>query len=244
MNERETAMMDDRISAIREAEAYSHTAAYTNLQLFEDGSWLSKPVKSVMDQVSAFRDYPHFRGLDLGCGIGRNCIPVLQALAPVPAVMDCVDILPLAIEKLRENADKFGISESVNAVVCPVDHYPIAKNTYDMILGISVLEHLDSVDTMKNKLSEIRRGLKKNGIACFVINTSIKEHDAASGKALPVQFEINLTTAEMQELLTSAFSEDEMVKQSVIHYQYDTYRESGTVRLDTDVLTCVVRKRS
>lgn len=237
-------MTKDRISAIRRAEAYSHTQAYTNLQLFGDGSWLSKPVKTVMEQIPAFQGYSDFRGLDLGCGIGRNCIPVLQALAPTPRRMDCVDILPLAIEKLRQNAEEYGVSEFVNAVVCPVDQYPIPENTYDMVLAISVLEHLDSADTMLQKLIQIRHGLKQNGIACFVINTSIEEHSVSTGESLPVQFEINLTTADMQNLLKQVFSEEQTLKQSVIHYQYNTYRESGMVQLDTDVLTCVVRKRS
>lgn len=237
-------MTNDRLSAIRQAEAYSHTQAYSKLQLFENGSWLSKPVKTVMDQVSAFQDYAAFRGLDLGCGIGRNCIPVLQTLGADNARMDCVDILPIAIEKLRRNAEQYGVSEAVNAVVCPVDQYPIRENAYDMILAISVLEHLDSAETMLQKLHQIRQGLRKDGIACFVINTSIEEHDTVTNEPLPVQFEINLTCGGMQNLLNAVFSGEQILKQTVIHYQYDTYRESGTVRLDTDVLTCVVRKRS
>lgn len=237
-------MTNERLSAIRRAEAYSHTEAYTNLQLFEDGSWLSRPVKTVMDQVPAFLGHTEFRGLDLGCGIGRNCIPVLQALGTDNARMDCVDILPLAIEKLRRNAEQYSVSQSVNAVVCPVDRYPIPENEYDMILAISVLEHLDSEETMLQKLHQIRQGLRKDGIACFVINTSIEEHDASTNEPLPVQFEIDLTRNEVQTMLNTVFSDDQMLKQTVNHYQYDTYRESGTVRLDTDVLTCVVRKRS
>lgn len=237
-------MTDKRIADIRRAEAYSHTEAYTNLQLFENGSWLSKPVKTVMDQIPAFRNYSQFRGLDLGCGIGRNCIPVLRALSPIPCHMDCVDILPLAIETLRKNAEKYQVMESVNAIVCPVDRYPIRENEYDMILGISVLEHLDSPETLLRKLHQIHHGLRADGIACFVINTSIEEHDKLTDAPLPVQFEINLTTDQMQNLLNTVFSRQQILKQNVIHYQYDTYRETGIVRLDTDVLTCVVRKRS
>lgn len=236
-------MADKRISDIRQAEAYSHTEAYTNLQLFEDGSWLSKPVKTVMDQIPNFYNYTQFRGLDLGCGIGRNCIPVLCTLSRIPCCMDCVDILPLAIEKLLENAEKYHVRDSVHAIICPADQYPIRENEYDLILGISVLEHLDSHDTLLQKLHQIHRGLRRDAIACFVINTSIEEHDRY-GRPLPVQFEINMKTDEMQDLLHMVFSGEQFLKESVVHYQYDTYRETGVVRLDTDVLTCVVRKRS
>ena len=237
-------MTNDRISAIRRAEAYSHTDAYTNFRLFETGSWLSKPVKTVMEQVSVFSVCAKFRGLDLGCGVGRNCIPIMQDLKTSDAKMDCVDILPLAIEKLLQNAQKYGVLDVINPVVCSVDRYQIPENTYDLILAVSVMEHLDSVDTLHQKLLQIRKGLQNNGIACFIINTSIAEHAVPTGESVPVQFEINLTAAEMESYLRTVFSEDEEVKFSVIHQQYETSRESGTVRLDTDVLTYVVRKRS
>ena len=237
-------MPDQRLEKIRRAEAYSHTEAYHKLNLFEPGSWLSKPVPSVMELIPNFLSYRQFRGLDLGCGVGRNCIPVLQELANIPCVMDCVDILPLAIEKLRENGEKYRVSHAINGIVCPADRYPIGKDRYDLILGLSVLEHLDSIHTLRQKLHEISEGLRPGGIACFVINTSIEEHDTESGGTMAVQFEINLPAKEMLEMLNTAFHGMDVLKNTLIHYQYDTYRESGMVRLDTDVLTYAVRKRN
>ena len=235
---------DNRLSEIRRAEAFSHTEAYTNLELFEAGSWLSRPVKPIMDLMPHFREYQNFRGLDLGCGIGRNCIPVLCALPGISKEMDCVDILPLAIAKLRENAEKYQVGGSVNGIVCAADDYLIEENGFDLILGISVLEHLESVQTLQRKLHQIKAGLRTGGIACFVVNSGIEEHDKATGAPLPVQFEINLQTAELEQMLDAVFSEQEILKRSTIHYQYDTYRESGIAVLDTDVLTFAVRKRS
>ena len=236
--------MNDELSRIRQAEAYSHTEAYNNLVLFEAGSWLSKPVKTVMELMPYFRDYPNFRGLDLGCGVGRNCIPVLKALPETGGIMDCVDILPLAIERLRENAVKYGVSSGINGIVCAADEYPVAQSSYDLILGISVLEHLSSPEILAGKLRQIRDGLRAGGIACFVINTGIEEHSKTTGAPLPVQFEINMDTREMEQFLTDTFSGFEILKHSVIHYTYDTYRESGITELDTDVLTFAVRKRN
>lgn len=239
-----TTMSDDRILNIRRAEAFSHTEAYTNLALFKSGSWLSKPVKSVMDLIPYFDSYSAFHGLDLGCGVGRNCIPVLRLLRKIPCRMDCVDILSLAIDKLRENAEKYDVLQAIQPIVSPVDTYPIKETEYDLILGISVLEHLDSPDTMVRKLVEIKDGLRPGGIACFVVNTAIKEHEKTTGHPMPVQFEINLQTDRMERILDEVFSGFETLKHSVIHYQYDTYRESGIVVLDTDVLTFAVRKRN
>ena len=237
-------MTDKRLAQIRRAEAFSHTKAYAELELFEEGSWLSKPVKTVMELIPHFTHYHRFTGLDLGCGVGRNCIPILTQLHNIPCTMDCVDILNLAIMKLMDNAAKYHVDTAVHGVVCPVDSYQIQENNYDLILGISVLEHLDSIASLTQKLYQIMDGLRTNGIACLVINTSIEERDATTNFPQPVQFEINLQTEEMTAILNRIFSEHEVLKCSISHYQYDTFRESGIIKLDTDVLTYVVRKRS
>ena len=47
----------EAIRKIRLAEAKSHTEAYSNLQLFAPGSWLAKPVKTVMDLLPLIEGY-------------------------------------------------------------------------------------------------------------------------------------------------------------------------------------------
>lgn len=49
--------MDDRILRIRAEERKYHEACYDNYTLFEAGTWLHKPVKSVMDALDFFDDY-------------------------------------------------------------------------------------------------------------------------------------------------------------------------------------------
>lgn len=236
-------MKDNRLDAIRRAEAFSHTEAYSNLELFEPGSWLSKPVKTIMDMMPYFENHQQFRGLDLGCGIGRNCIPVIQKLQGIPCQMDCVDILEFAIEKLQENAVKYHVEQSVNGIVSAVDAYEIAENRYDLILAVSVLEHLDSEKMLLRKLRQIKAGLRAGGIACFVVNTGIEEHDKATKTQRPVRFEINMDTGKLEMLLNEVFSDFDILKKTIVHYKYDTYRESGITELDTDVLTFAARKK-
>ena len=43
-----------RLKKIRQAEADSHIEAYTNHALFSSGSWLAKPVKTVLDLLPLF----------------------------------------------------------------------------------------------------------------------------------------------------------------------------------------------
>ena len=91
--------MNDRLSQIRTAEAESHTQAYANHSLFSPGSWLAKPVKTVLELLPLFEGYTQFAALDLGSGVGRNCIPVAQHFSGIPCRVDCVDILELAVAK-------------------------------------------------------------------------------------------------------------------------------------------------
>lgn len=49
--------MMDRLSQIRQAEAASHRDAYASHELFAPGSWLAKPVKTVLDLLPLFGGY-------------------------------------------------------------------------------------------------------------------------------------------------------------------------------------------
>lgn len=67
-----------RLEKIRAAEKESHVSAYMQTELYTPGSWLQKPIKTVLDILPLFRDYKELRVLDLGGGVGRNCIPIAQ----------------------------------------------------------------------------------------------------------------------------------------------------------------------
>ena len=95
--------MESQLQQIRHAEELSHTEMYNSFALFAPGSWLAKPVRTVLELLPLFDGYSSFRALDLGCGVGRNSIPIAQHFQNTPCRVDCVDILPLAIEKLMEN---------------------------------------------------------------------------------------------------------------------------------------------
>ncbi|WP_373285804.1 hypothetical protein [Paenibacillus segetis] len=56
--------MMDRVDYIRAAEKKYHDACYKNNILFESGSWLHKPVKTVIDLLEYFNDYPYLKVLD------------------------------------------------------------------------------------------------------------------------------------------------------------------------------------
>lgn len=232
-----------RLDEIRRAEAASHTEAYTNHQLYSSGSWLAKPVKTVLELLPLYDGYTQFRGLDLGCGVGRNSIALAQAFADVPCRIDCVDILDLAIEKLWENARKFRVSGAVRGIVSSIDDYVIPEDSYDLILAVSALEHTDSKERFMQKLTEIRDGLRSNGIVCLIVNSGVSETDKATKAQLPAQFEVNFQTSELKSLLADTFRDWEIIKYSETHQKYDIPRESGVAELEMDVVTYVARKK-
>lgn len=230
------------VAQIRENEKASHMELYSSKALYQENSWLNKPIKTVTDLLPHFDGYPSVRCLDLGCGVGRNCIAVARHFHHIPCVVDCVDILDFAIEKLIENAAQYGVSGSINGIVQPLEDFPITPNAYDLILAVSALEHVDSRESFVRKLTEIRNGLRKNGIVCLVINSEVTERDAVTCEPLPPQFEVNLSTAELQALLSERFSGLEVLKSTVRAQQYNIPRGSTLSGLRTNVVTYVARK--
>ena len=231
-----------RLDEIRKAEAESHTQAYTSHSLFSPGSWLAKPVKTVMELLPLFEGYTQFVALDLGSGVGRNSIPVAQHFSGIPCRVDCVDILELAIAKLNENALQYGVENCIRGIVSSIDDYEIAADSYDLIMAISALEHIASQSAFEKKLTEIRDGLRHGGIACLIVNSGVVEHDKATGQELLPQFEVNLPTSQMQDLLENTFAGWKVIKHTIVHQKYDIPREKGIADLETDVVTYVVRK--
>ena len=234
-------MEQERLKEIRRAERESHLEVYESQALYAAGSWLAKPVKTVQELIPLFENGREFRALDLGCGVGRNSIALARSIEN--CTMDCVDILPFAIEKLRENAAQHQVAEKIRGIAQPIDDYRIEENGYDLILGVSALEHMDSEQSFVRKLEEIRRGLRGNGVFCLIVNSNVAERDAATGEVLPPQFEVNLPTACMLEILEEIFAGWEVLKHSVVHQSYQIPRGSRTAELDTDVVTWVVRRK-
>ena len=232
-----------RLKEIRQAEAKSHIEAYTSHNLFAAGSWLAKPVKTVMELLPLFEGYTQFAALDLGSGVGRNCIPVAQHFSGIPCRVDCVDILELAIEKLNKNAQQYGVENCIHGIVSSIDDYEIDADSYEFIMAISALEHIASTSAFEKKLAEIRDGLRPGGIACLIVNSGVIEYDKATGQVLPPQFEVNLPTSQMQDLLEETFAGWQVIKHTVVHQKYDIPRENGIANLETDVITYVVKQK-
>lgn len=236
--------MDQRIKRIREKEKKSHESIYTQEELYRTESWLQKPIKTVQDILPLFAEYDTVRVLDLGCGVGRNSIPIARAYHHADCIVECVDILELAIDKLRENAEKYGVAAQMKGYVKSIEEFTIPVKSYDWILAVSALEHIDTEEHFICKLQEIREGIRENGIACLVINSDIRERNRQTGEDIPAQFEINMSTEKMQTILKVTFADWEIQKNTIRAQHYDIPREFGISELTTNVVTLVARKIS
>lgn len=232
-------MFDARIDRIRESEKRSHTKIYTDESLYSSDSWLRKPIKTVREIVPLISHREDMRILDLGCGVGRNSILPAQEM---DCCVDCVDILDIAIDKLMDNAREYGVADKINGFVDTIEHYPISKDSYDLILAVSALEHVEDEDAFRNKLLEIRDGIKDKGIVCLIVNSEVKEKDNATGEELEPQFEVNIPTPKMQEIIAEVFWDWTAIKETVVPQEYDIPRDDMISHLTTNVITYVGQK--
>ena len=230
----------NRLEVIRRAEAESHTSAYEALELYAPGSWLSQPVKALQALLPLYECRVGLRVLDLGSGVGRNAIACARQLPD--SRVDCVDILPVAIEKLRENARNYGVSQRITGIVAPVDSFVIEPNGYDIILAASVLEHLDARESAIRKMQEIAEGIRPGGAAMILMNTGVKEWDADTGEALDAQFEVNLPPEEVRALLSEFFRGWEVLWDKCIHYEYPVPRGERMAVISSEVVTFTARR--
>ena len=231
------------IEKIRKAEKKSHEEMYTRYELFKKGSWLEKPVKTVMDLLPLIEEKESINILDLGCGVGRNTISIAQYYKDNNCKIDAVDILELKIKKLKYYSIYYGVDSMINGITSSIEDYNISNNKYDLILAVSVLEHLNSIDTLLKKLYEIREGIKINGYACFICNSNVEEINLLTNKNLSPQFECLLTDKELDNMIIEIFKDFELLKRTLKRQIYNIPREKEIIKMNTDVVTYVLKKR-
>ena len=108
--------------------------------------------------------------LDFGCGIGRLTAPLSRHFERAMGV----DISPTMLDKARElHADidncEFRLNESD-------DLSWIEDRSFDLVLSLLVLQHMDTVQMMETFLREFVRVLKPGGALVFQIPSSVPAH--------------------------------------------------------------------
>ena len=242
----------DFARARRETLAY-HSEYYRRYRLFDESSWLARPDAGLMQLVNDYlmlRREPEepVRILDLGCGVGRNAVPVAMALkeAAVPCLITAVDVLAESIELLRENAEKYGVPTSIEAVVADNDCLVIAERSFDLIAAISVLEHCAGVERLGQLLGAIAGGLKDGGLARIEMTTDRHVVDLLSGRPVPTCVETPLTENAVRQMLAEAFraeDEYEVLSLEVFPYSEELEKDGRRVLWQSRQISLAVRRR-
>jgi cyclopropane fatty-acyl-phospholipid synthase-like methyltransferase len=230
------------VETIRSKEKKNHERFYENNVLFQEGTWLHNPVASVMNYMHYLDLSKNIKILDLGCGVGRNSIPMAKLLRHSESKVICVDILEKAIIQLDEYSHKYGVRNKIDCIHQSIEDYKIKENYFDYIVSVSALEHVSSVNLLMDKLIEIQKATKIGGMVCLIFNTSIEEIDKSTGKSINPQFEINLSKDEMEEILNKVFGQWAIMQKSSNNYQFNIHRFDLEVILKSDCMTFVAQK--
>ena len=231
----------NRVEHIRDEEKKYHDFCYKNYKLFESGSWLNKPVKTIIDLLEELNDRQYISVLDLGCGIGRNSIPIAETLKHRNGKVVCVDLLESAIEKLIEYSKEYEVEQFIETTICDIEQFKIKKSEYDLIIAVSALEHVSSEEVLERKLNEMTSGTQKNGINCVIINSNIREILIETNLDIDPMFEVNITTENMLKLLDQQYKGWEIKKRIVKQLEFDIDRNGQRVKLTTDCVTFVAK---
>lgn len=198
-----------------------HTDYYQKHDLFQQGTWLEKPNSKVMELGALLSRRERVSALDLGAGVGRNAIPFAKLFAQGAVTIDCVDIIEVAVEKLRANAAAQGVSGAINPILSNVADFPIQEGAYDAIMAMSVLEHAFSPDRFESGLATLQAGTKKGGFNCLSITTDLKERDCQTGESIVPLITTAVSSQACRELLERLYSSWE-----ITHLSFSSFRET------------------
>ncbi|WP_088034979.1 class I SAM-dependent methyltransferase [Evansella clarkii] len=232
-----------RVEFIRKEEKKYHDFCYENYKLFEEGSWLYKPVKTVIDLLPLLEGKTNPKVLDLGSGVGRNSIPIAQVIKNKNGKVVCVDLLDSALDKLKLYSEEYEIEGVIETIKADIGHYEIAKNGYDLIVAVSTLEHVESEDVFENVIRKMASGTKDEGINCIIVNSEVEEIDIGTNENIDAMMEVNIKTEDMLNKLRHVYDGWEIVKQLVKPLEYKIVRDERDVLLKTNAITFAVRKK-
>ena len=218
-----------------------HSEYYKDNKLFESGTWLAEPDSGVIRCINLLQERNSFDALDLGCGVGRNSIPIAKAIKEKGTVT-CVDLLEVAITKLKEYAAQYDAAQRIVAVQSDLADFSIPPNSYDLITAHSALEHCLSLEHYQRILEQIKTGVRNNGIVRIVSLTEQKESERASGAPLPSLVEIKLTAEESKKLLLELFEDWEILDISKEDFSEIILRDGVEINWSSTEVGIIARK--
>lgn len=218
--------------ARRETIRY-HEGLYASAALGQAGTWLAKPHRLMADALQLVPSGKPVVAYDLGAGIGRHTIPLLQEL-PGGSDVYAVDLLPSALRSL-ENAVPPGTRTHLHTRPADLDSFEFEAPA-DLILAFSAIEHLRDITTVRSLLDRVRAATRPGGVVAIGIVADRVEVDE-QGRRHPALLESAMSAAAATALLTSAFTGFDVTYQRLGPAQVRENRGEDTYTLTSTLVT-------
>lgn len=194
--------------ARRETVRY-HEYLHSTAALGQPGTWLARPHRLLLDALAQVPDRGPVIAYDLGAGLGRHTIPMLQRL-PAGSKVYAVDLLPSALWLLRAAVPE-GVRTVLQTRRADLDDF-VFETPADLVLAFSAVEHLPGPEAIGRLLGRVRAAVTPGGVVAVGVVADRFEIDA-SGKRRPALIESAISSAEAVELLSGAFTDFDVAYQ-------------------------------
>jgi SAM-dependent methyltransferase len=115
--------------------------------------------------------------LELGCGTGRNLVPLLERSLDVTGI----DVAPDMLEKAREKCEQKGLAADLH--IQHMEEFDLPRQFGTIYITSASLSVLDSIDDLKETLSRIYAHLTSGGVAAleFLAPPDLKKIETGAG---------------------------------------------------------------
>ena len=124
---------------------------------------INKPHEDLSEVTKFFKKNNVEKILDLGCGAGRNLIPLLQSGFEVSGL----DLAPDGLKIIRKKAKQEKLKTDLKLGNI-YDRLPYADNSFDAIISVQVLQH-GTEKQILTAIEEIKRILKPGGVVFITL---------------------------------------------------------------------------
>lgn len=228
----------DSTFAVARAETLRyHRDLYATTQLGQHDTWLAAPQQSVMAAIAEVDATRPAVAYDLGAGVGRHTIPMLQMLAPGSTAV-AVDILPEALEALRANSPE--TRSRLQLVTADLADFEFDEPA-DLIVAFSAIEHLPDLDSIQRMLERIAAATTRGGIVHFGFVCDRYEIDDA-GHRRPALLESRLSSEQATTMVEHAFSAFDTIARSKRAATVSESRNGETYDLASTLVSYTLRR--
>jgi len=188
--------------ARRETIRY-HQQFYAATVLGQTGTWLAAPHPLLGEALDLLAAEKPVTAYDLGAGVGRHTLPMLQEL-PAGSEVYAVDLLPSALDSLRATAPG-NTATVLHTRVQDLDEFEF-ETAAELILAFSAIEHLPTPEAVESLLRRIAAATVGGGVVAVGVVADRREIHPG-GSLRPALLESGITAAATRDLLCDAFKD-------------------------------------